>query len=164
MRIPSVQNLPHGSLCVQHAASTLVTEGVCMKIWLVAGLSLLSIGIARADCISGDCQNGRGEMLYADGSRYSGEWREGKRHGEGILTRANGSQFAGQWQDDERRGQAVYAFTNRAKYAIEWTGNKPQTNGPWAWSDGGKYVGGQDNREHGQGTVSYNDGATYIGG
>ena len=119
---------------------------------------------ALAECVDGDCTNGQGSMKYDDGSQYIGQWKDGKRHGYGTLKLANGGEFVGDWQNDERKGRAVYIFVNRAKYAIEWTGDEPQTNGPWAWSNGGKYVGLHDDREHGHGTVMYNDGGTYAGG
>ena len=139
-----------GGYCMKHAASFL--------------LILLCSSQAFAECVEGDCTNGQGHMKYDDGSEYIGQWKDGKRHGYGRWKLANGAEFVGDWQDDERKGRAVYIFVNRARYAIEWTGDEPQTNGPWAWSDGGKYVGLHDDREHGHGTVMYNDGGTYVGG
>ena len=39
-----------------------------------------------SQCLVGDCENGRGFLLYADGiSLYQGEWKDGTEHGWGIL-------------------------------------------------------------------------------
>ena len=43
-------------------------------------------------CISGDCENGTGIYLYANGDKYAGEWKDGKRHGQGIITWGNNKQ------------------------------------------------------------------------
>ncbi len=34
-------------------------------------------------------------MTYKSGRQYTGEWREGKRHGNGILEYANGDVYEG---------------------------------------------------------------------
>ena len=33
---------------------------------------------------------------------YTGEWREGVRHGRGVNTYSNGDVYTGEWTDDER--------------------------------------------------------------
>jgi MORN repeat len=32
---------------------------------------------------------GKGELLYKDGSKYSGDWWQNKMHGVGTLTKVN---------------------------------------------------------------------------
>ena len=49
-----------------------------------------------------DCQ---GTMTYADGRKYVGEWKDGKRHGQGAYTNSGGYQYFGEWKDDKRHGQ-----------------------------------------------------------
>ena len=36
-------------------------------------------------CVEGDCENGTGTFVYADGEKYVGEWSNGLRDGEGTL-------------------------------------------------------------------------------
>ena len=115
-------------------------------------------------CIAGDCVSGVGTMRYGDGSEYIGQWKEGKRHGKGTEIRHNGGIVTGYYANDRPHGYGTYTFLNNAKYAINWTGDEEQLLGPYAYSLGGQYVGEHDNREHGQGTVMYNDGGTYIWG
>jgi hypothetical protein len=47
-------------------------------------------------CIQGDCVNGVGTFVYQDGTRYVGEWRDGKQHGQGTETYPDGSKYAGE--------------------------------------------------------------------
>ena len=54
---------------------------------------------SQTNCIEGDCFNGRGTMVYASGSKYEGEWLNGKKHGQGIYTRPDGASYDGEWQD-----------------------------------------------------------------
>ncbi len=57
-----------------------------MKIWkfltLLAAL-LLSINI-KAECVKGDCDNGKGIWLENNGYSYVGEFKNGRKHGQGV--------------------------------------------------------------------------------
>ena len=56
----------------------------------VSVLGLLLYGCATtydtsfAECIEGDCTNGQGTMTTDDGTKYVGEWKDGKMHGQGT--------------------------------------------------------------------------------
>lgn len=41
---------------------------------------LLALLAAAADtgCVKGNCVDGNGRMIYADGSEYTGDWKDGK--------------------------------------------------------------------------------------
>ena len=45
--------------------------------------------------------DGQGSMEYADGSKYTGDFIKGTRHGEGIMSHASGKQAIGEWRDGE---------------------------------------------------------------
>lgn len=60
-------------------------------------------------CISGDCQNGEGVYVERDGSRYEGEWKDGKRHGKGQLVYTNGVTKTGFWEGGDYKGQDFFA-------------------------------------------------------
>ena len=45
--------------------------------------------------------HGQGTKIWANGSKYVGLWKNGKRHGEGTITLANGCIDNGIWDDDE---------------------------------------------------------------
>lgn len=46
-------------------------------------------------------QHGKGRCVYADGSKYEGDWEDGQRSGKGVCIYANGDKFQGEW----RRGR-----------------------------------------------------------
>eukprot|EP01102_Stenamoeba_stenopodia_P022797 TRINITY_DN9637_c0_g1_i1.p1 TRINITY_DN9637_c0_g1~~TRINITY_DN9637_c0_g1_i1.p1 ORF type:complete len:836 (-),score=143.68 TRINITY_DN9637_c0_g1_i1:1086-3593(-) len=45
--------------------------------------------------------------VWPDGSRYIGDWFQGKRQGTGSQSYANGSSYEGEWKDDMRQGWGV---------------------------------------------------------
>ena len=56
---------------------------------------LLMISACSEQCIKGDCNNGYGTYTYADGSKYAGEFKDGKKHGQGTFTFASGKVMKG---------------------------------------------------------------------
>ena len=111
----------------------------------------------------------------ADGSRYEGEHRDGKRHGRGTLIWASGQSYEGEWRNGKPHGQGTCTdaevdsdgtlYTHR--YEVEWR--------EWKWHGWGvrthsvlsklddpdkrhashrRYEGGfSDGKVHGRGTV-----------
>ena len=66
---------------------------------LVLGLLWCNVGFA--ECIKGDCNNGYGTYTYANGSKYVGEYKDGKRNGPGTYTFANGTVDKGIWKNNK---------------------------------------------------------------
>ena len=66
---------------------------------LVQGLLWCNVGFA--ECIKGDCNNGYGTYTYANGSKYVGEWKDGKENGQGTYTFANGTVDKGIWKNNK---------------------------------------------------------------
>lgn len=52
-------------------------------------------------CVSGDCVNGQGTQLYADGSKYIGQFKNGLSEGQGQLVLPNGEKYVGNFKNDE---------------------------------------------------------------
>ena len=48
---------------------------------------------------TGDCKNGYGVLVYNDGARYEGNFKNGKKNGQGTLTSASGKKQSGKWKD-----------------------------------------------------------------
>jgi hypothetical protein len=48
--------------------------------------------------------NGRGSCMFANGNRFEGEFRDGKRHGRGVAILANGIRIEGSWRNDKFEG------------------------------------------------------------
>lgn len=51
-------------------------------------------------CVSGNCINGQGTYIWADGQKYEGQFKKGKRDGKGSHFRADGSKYVGQFKND----------------------------------------------------------------
>ena len=78
----------------KHGHVTVTKKGGAKKIQIWAYGELLR------DCTEGDCQNGKGTMLYKDGSTYIGEFKNGQRHGYGISQEKGGEGKLGYWMCD----------------------------------------------------------------
>ena len=81
-----------------------------MKILLLVLLFLPFIGFGQKVCISGNCVNGQGTCTYADipGSKYVGEFMNGKKNGQGTFTWADGAKYVGGWMDGKMHGQGTF--------------------------------------------------------
>jgi len=70
---------------------------LCISIFF---LCLLSSPLF-AQCIEGDCQNGKGTMQFPGGSKYIGEWKNGQMNGKGEFIFYSGAKYAGEWHEDK---------------------------------------------------------------
>ena len=95
---------------------------------LVLGLLWCNVGFA--ECIKGDCINGYGTYTYANGSKYVGEWKDGKENGQGTYTWVsgntwlNGNKYVGEFKDAKRNGLGTYTFANGTVDKGIWKNNK----------------------------------------
>ena len=101
--------------------------------------------IGFGQCISGDCENGYGTYIWANGDKCVGEWKDGDINGLATFTYGKGEwegdKYVGEYKDDTRYGQGTYTFASGAKYVGEW----------------------KDDNMHGQGTMTYVDGTVEEG-
>lgn len=59
----------------------------------------------KPTCISGDCKNGKGVLIYASGNRYEGDFKDGKIHGIGTLYNSKNKILKkGRWEKGEYVG------------------------------------------------------------
>ena len=108
--------------------------------------------------------NGRGVKTYANGDKYDGEWKDGKKHGRGVFTWPSGSKYDGEYKDDYFNGRGVFTWPNGVKYDGEWKDNKKNGRGMETWADGRKYVGEyKDDKMNGRGVFTYKNGMKYDG-
>jgi len=106
-------------------------------------------------------QSKKSGLLYIreNGSRYVGEWEDGKKHGQGTYTYPDGGKYEGEWKDGKENGQGTYTWSDGRKYVGECKDGKKHGKGTYTFSDGRKYVGEyKDDKKHGQGTFTYPDG------
>ena len=110
---------------------------ICSLLLLVFSFPIYSFG----KCIKGDCKNGQGTFTYPDGTKYVGEFKDGKWNGQGILTYPDGGKYVGEWKDHEKNGLGVRSYPDGTKYVGEFKDGKQNGQGMFALPDGGKYVG-----------------------
>jgi hypothetical protein len=56
-------------------------------------------------------KNGYYIDTYEDGSKYEGEWKNGKQHGRGVYYRSNGTiAYEGDFKNGKMHGYGVYYY------------------------------------------------------
>lgn len=66
---------------------------------------------ASAQC-TGDCQNGKGKMVDADGNTFDGQWKNGKLEGIGTMVMPNGVKYIGEFKESNMHGYGVVYLAN----------------------------------------------------
>ncbi len=105
-----------------------------------------------------------GSHTFASGSKYVGEYKDGKRNGQFIVTYANGSKYVGEFKGNQKNGQGTETFVSGSKYVGEYKDGKYNGQGTYTSANGDKYVGEfKDNKYNGQGTETFVSGSKYVG-
>ena len=74
-------------------------------------------------------RHGKGRLSGANGNIYEGDWLEHKKHGKGTRTWADGTVYTGEWKDDMKHGKGIE--TNSKGKVIHdglWTEGEPVTD------------------------------------
>lgn len=155
------------------------------------GLLILLIGsiinTVSAQCVSGNCINGKGEyrfseggvykgsfknkrfhgygeMKYSNGDVYQGQWKNHKRSGNGKLNVRNGDVYIGNFLDDMYWGKGSYTYKDGDQYKGEWVKHLAHGKGKYTFSDNEYYEGEFfQGKMSGVGSFHYKDGTVYIG-
>jgi hypothetical protein len=142
---------------------------------------------ANAQCLEGDCQNGKGAYQFDNGNKYYGEFRKSLMHGKGAIIFAGGNRYNGDWVNGMRDGTGVYTFADGKVYTGAFRKNRFSGQGTMTFASGNKSVGNWENdllngqgiyyfvtgdryegaflngKFHGIGTMFYKNGEQYIG-
>ena len=97
-------------------------------ITLISALFFLVIGVSHVwalpKCVGSwsvtNWDNCFGTYTWASGSKYIGEYKDGKRHGQGAHTQANGNKYVGEYKDGKRHGQGTYNWKDGRIWVGEW--------------------------------------------
>lgn len=146
-----------------------------------AAMMLLAGGQAKAQCITGDCDNGYGVYIYDSGTRHDGFWKKGEENGFGAKIMSNGDTYIGNFKDGYYSGEGMYIWAqNGSKYIGHWEKGDRQGIGRYIdengesttniWNqdeilDEDEKVTGCINGDckSGYGVAIYNDGSYYEG-
>ena len=105
-----------------------------------------------------DEREGCGVMIWEDGSRYDGSWRQNKANGAGRLIHADGDIYEGNWLDDKASGHGIYYHQDGAVYDGQWRDDKQDGHGAESWPDGSRYEGNYgDGKKEGKGRFCWAD-------
>ena len=117
---------------------------------------------------------GHGEMLWENGSSFSGEWKFSKPHGMGLFKRHEGggkySTYNGEWSQGRQNGNGIMTCTDGSYYKGPWIAGKFDTSaiknarGEHKGADGSMFRGEfRQGLPHGKGIKTFADGATLKG-
>ena len=76
----------------------------------------------------------------SDGSKYTGEFKNGLYNGQGIISYVDAI-YDGGWKDGLYHGQGTLTVDNVATYTGAWKKGKKDGEGIMTFADGGKHVG-----------------------
>ena len=138
----------------------------------------------QSGCLAGDCKNGPGTYAYPDGSKYDGNFSNGKFQGDGVFTFANGDVYQGSFKNNYPDGHGNRKLVSGEEETGEWKqgeflgtslmvngkvgcieGNCDDGQGTYVYKEGSaKYTGSFKNgAPHGFGTCQYANGDVYEG-
>ena len=148
---------------------------------------LIALQAVNAQCIRGNCKNGRGTYKYASGAKYVGQFKQGKINGHGVLYFSNGNKYIGDWVNQYREGDGKLTYVdgsyykgtfkksrfhgkgsmksvNGDRYEGDWKNDLQDGRGKYFYANGDRYEGGfKKGKLDGKGTMHYNDGSKFVG-
>lgn len=129
------------------------------------GSSTNRSGTYSASSYRPDNFTGRKSQKFTDGSRYYGDFVNGKRHGKGTNYFADGAQYDGDFKNGYMNGYGLMVYADGEKYDGEWADGKRHGQGTYFYASGAKYEGAWvDGDRHGKGTHYYvNPSGKYVG-
>ena len=69
-------------------------------------------------------KEGKGKIIWDNGSEYNGQWVANKRSGNGIFIGADGSKYIGQWYQDMKHGRGKFMFPDGSFLFGTWQNDR----------------------------------------
>ncbi|MFN0215473.1 MAG: caspase family protein, partial [Saprospiraceae bacterium] len=77
------------------------------------------------NCGANYCRSGQGYYDYPDGSRWTGEFKDGYPNGRGVCYYSNGDRYEGEWANNAPYGEGVMYFATGRVYGAVWVNGSP---------------------------------------
>ncbi len=74
----------------------------------------------KRDCNRTYCKEGTGFYIYKDGSKWTGEFADGKPNGTGECYYSNGNRYEGKWENNVPHGNGIMFLKNGEVYEGYW--------------------------------------------
>ncbi|RYY84830.1 hypothetical protein EON63_08540 [archaeon] len=68
-----------------------------------------------------------GTIHLANGDKYVGDWKDGRRHGLGVYYYNDGDRYEGEWRNDERHGRGTMFYGSEVRYGTPNIHTTPYT-------------------------------------
>ena len=96
---------------------------------------------AKKTCLSGNCINGKGKVIYPNGDTYEGDFVNNIPDGFGTFTEINGNVYAGQMSKSEFQGKGKFFWKSGSVYEGNFVKNKREGEGKTTSADGSYFTG-----------------------
>ena len=87
--------------------------------------SLFLLEQVQAQCLSGDCKNGKGIYLFPSGAKYIGFFKNGECHGIGVCYFTDGSKYQGNWKNRFPEGHGIKTYSDGTVRNGYWKKGRP---------------------------------------
>ncbi|MFZ4622700.1 MAG: MORN repeat-containing protein [Rhodoferax sp.] len=107
---------------------------------------------------------GLGTYVWANGQRYTGNWRDDQPDGEGEWTSATGDRYIGSFVAGKRVGKGRMVYADKTEYNGSWANDRPSGPGVFKFLNGDVYEGQfEAGEQSGTGTLTHRNGDSYTG-
>lgn len=96
-----------------------------IHIFLFCALFCCAFTQLEAQCVAGDCIDGRGTYVYPSGAKYVGDFSGGEIHGIGVCYYTDGSKYSGQWTQRYPEGMGTKTYADGTKRTGAWLKGQP---------------------------------------
>ena len=149
------------------------TEEMKIKISLLLSIFVIFLLPLHvfAECIEGNCTDGKGTMIYPQvpGRKYAGQFKNSNRDGKGTFIYSDGTtsghlkQYEGEWEEDKPSGKGSLTFFDGRIFVGDLKSETAVTKGSATY--GGREMPATYRKVviSAQGTMFYPDGSKKVG-